>query len=34
VVDFDPAVDRGIKHIQRLSEAPGRGIDRGLIGHR
>ena len=33
-VDFDSAVDRGVEHIQRLGEAPGRGIDRGLIGHR
>jgi hypothetical protein len=34
VVDFDSAVDRGVEHIQRLGEAPGRGFDRGLIGHR
>ena len=33
-VDFDPALDRGVEHIQRLGQAPGRGLDRGLIGHR
>ena len=33
-VDFDPALHRGLEHIQRLGQAPGRGIDLGLIGHR
>ena len=33
-VDFDPALHRGVEHIQRLGQAPGRGFDLGLIGHR
>ena len=33
-LDFDPALHRGVKHVQRLGQAPGRGFDLGLIGHR
>ena len=33
VVDFAPAIDRRLERVERLGQAPGRGVDDGLIGH-